>query len=561
MKIFRIFLFTIFLISIASNLMAITITPLSSKDIATYKQLSPFEFKNILIDHAQKKVASELSAGKKVHLLNAGRGNPNFLNTTARKAFSHLHNFAVDMSRENCNIKSLGYRPVKVGIAKKLTMYLKRFPKDPSAVFLGNAVSYAETKLNIKPDDFVFELTDGILGDFYPSPSRMQSKFETVVHEYLCQIHFKGKRPKGDFDIFATEGATAAMIYIFKCLKENFILLPGEKIAIVTPIFSPYLEIPVLRDYELVPIYLHGNESTGWQLSEKEVSKLSDKSIKALFMVNPMNPGAVSMSEESVNQLEKIVSKKRKNLIVLTDTVYSPFVDKFHDPLEKIANNCIGVYSFSKYFGVTGWRLGTIFVYKENVLDRLLAELPEDKKKLLRKRYSIVSENPDSIRFIDRLVMDSRDVALAHTGGLSTPQQCIMVLFSLYELLDTKKVYKKSIQAILKNRETLLYKQLGMTVSNEPDRTHYYSLKNMLDVAEAKHGNKFATWLKDNFSIYDILLYLSSKKMTVLLPGQGFAGPVWSFRVSLANLPDEDYRSIGKAIGETLDAFYKSWKK
>ncbi|MCK5684837.1 bifunctional aspartate transaminase/aspartate 4-decarboxylase, partial [bacterium] len=451
--------------------------------------------------------------------------------------------------------------PQKKGIALKLDAYLKSFPKDEAAIFLVKAVKYAEVKLNITPDDFVFELADGILGDFYPSPSRMQSKFEIVVHEYLSQIHFRGKRPEGSFDIFATEGATAAMIYIFKCLNENFILLPGEKIAIVTPIFSPYLEIPVLRDYELVPIYLHGNKSTGWQLSEKEINKLSDKSIKALFMVNPMNPGAVSMSLKSVQQLEKLVLTKRKNLIVLTDTVYCPFVDEFHDPLEKIAENCIGVYSFSKYFGVTGWRLGTIFVHKNNVLDRLLKNLPESKKELLRKRYSIVSENPDTIRFIDRLVMDSRDVALAHTGGLSTPQQCIMVLFSLFEMLDSKKEYKKSIQAILKNREKLLYEQLGMKISNDPDRTHYYSLKNMLDIAKAKYGKNFALWLKNNFTIYDVLLYISSQKMAILLPGQGFAGPEWSFRISLANLPDEDYQSIGKAIGETMNAFYKNWKQ
>ncbi|MBT3261671.1 hypothetical protein HN362_05615, partial [bacterium] len=50
-----------------------------------YEQLSPFEIKNNLIEMAQKSGPN---------ILNAGRGNPNFLNTTARKAFSQLNLFA-----------------------------------------------------------------------------------------------------------------------------------------------------------------------------------------------------------------------------------------------------------------------------------------------------------------------------------------------------------------------------------------------------------------------------------------------------------------------------------
>ena len=49
-----------------------------------------------------------------------------------------------------------------------------------------------------------------------------------------------------------------------------------------------------------------------------------------------------------------------------------------------------------------------------------------------------------SLRFIDRLVADSRTVALNHTAGLSTPQQVQMVLFSLFALMDENDGYKKS---------------------------------------------------------------------------------------------------------------------
>lgn len=69
---------------------------------------------------------------------------------------------------------------------------------------------------------------------------------------------------------------------------------------------------------------------------------------------------------------------------------------------------------------------------------------------MLDRRYRLTSTNPGKISFYERLEMDSRQVALAHTGGLSGPQQVGMCLFSLYELLDDNYAYKESIMNILK---------------------------------------------------------------------------------------------------------------
>ena len=174
-------------------------------------------------------------------------------------------------------------------------------------------------------------------------------------------------------------------------------------------------------------------------------------------MVNPMNPGSVSMSRDSVKKMADIIKTTRKDLIVISDTVYAPFVDDFHDLLGAAPENTIGVYSYSKYFGATGWRLGIIALHENNVIDRMIANLPEKQKAILQKRYGLDSTFPEKIKFIDRMLMDSRAVALAHTGGLSTPQQTIMTLFSLFELMDTDQAYKKSIRTILKKRMQNLY--------------------------------------------------------------------------------------------------------
>ena len=132
-----------------------------------------------------------------------------------------------------------------------------------------------------------------------------------------------------------------------------------------------------------------------------------------------------------MTQLKHVVENFNPDLMIISDDVYSTFVDDFTSIMADLPYNTIGVYSYSKYFGVTGWRLGTIALYEDNVFDKLIREQDEDRKQRARKRYAGLSTDPDSILFIDRIVADSRQVALNHTAGLSTPQQVQMAFFSL----------------------------------------------------------------------------------------------------------------------------------
>ncbi len=552
MKRYSIF-FLIALVIVFLNLSFISCT--SSKPVikagkSIYSELSPFEFKDFLINKA--------SQGEKP-VLNAGRGNPNFINTVPRLAFSMLQDFAVNISCASELNGDLAFPAEnKQGLADRFINYLENHPDTRTACFLKECIDYSRDKLGIDPDDFISDMADAVLGDHYPTPPRILETPEAIVLAYLKKIHSINGDDQA-FDLFATEGATAAMIYVFNSLKENFLLIPGDAIAIITPIFSPYLEIPILNDYRLNPIYIEGSEKTGWNISDSELNKLKDPGIKALFMVNPMNPGSVSMSRESIEKIAALVKNERKNLIILTDTVYCRFTDEFHDLIQLIPENCIGVFSFSKYFGVTGWRLGVIFINRENIFDKMLSGLGREQKKLLNMRYLIDSTDPGSLPFIERLLMDSRSVALAHTGGLSTPQQCIMALFSLYDLMDDQNNYKKAIQAILYRRMENLYKPLGIEFQKGADKTFYYQMIDIGILSEHLHGKEFTQYLTENFTVFDFLLELASGYQTVLLPGSGFAGPQWSVRVSMANLYEDDYQKIGENLVSLIKEYHQKW--
>ena len=54
--------------------------------------------------------------------------------------------------------------------------------------------------------------------------------------------------------------------------------------------------------------------------------------------------------------------------------------------------------------------------------------------------------------------------------------------------------------------------------------------------------------MKENVHPLDIVFRLAEDHAIVLLNGGGFDAPDWSARVSFANLPDEAYEKIGRAV-------------
>ncbi|NQU16915.1 MAG: bifunctional aspartate transaminase/aspartate 4-decarboxylase [Candidatus Saganbacteria bacterium] len=517
-----------------------------------YKKLSPFELKNKLISMSQ--------SNHERMMLNAGRGNPNWVATVPRQAYFQLGLFAVEEAKRIIDLPGFGGSPDKKGVAKRFDSFLKNHASLPGIAFLTKAVKYAEKELKFNAEDFVFEMVDAILGDHYPTPDRMLTYPEKIVHKYLEQEMF-GNKNIGKFDLFATEGGTAAMDYIFNTLMENKLLHKGDKIALGTPIFTPYLEIPHLNDYEFVELEVKQDENSDWQYADSEIEKLKDPKVKAFFLVNPSNPTSVSMAPESLEKIAKLIRTKRKDLILLTDDVYGTFVNGFKSLAAAAPLNTILVYSYSKYFGSTGWRLGVIAMHENNVFDKKIAALPEKTKKELYKRYSTVILDPNKMKLIDRMVADSRSVALHHTAGLSTPQQVQMSLFSLYCLIDKKGEYKKTAQQIVGKRFKTLYKAVGMPCPENKYDAHYYTTINIPSLARTRYSKDFANYLVKRFEPIDFVVRLAEKKSVVLMDGGGFDAPNMSIRVSLANLPDQAYAKIGKAISELLEDYHKQWRK
>ena len=513
-------------------------------ELRNFETLSPFEIKDELIKLAKKTSRTTQSA-----FLNAGRGNPNWIATTPREGYFLLGQFAITESKRVMEHPAgIGGMPRAQGIAGRFEAWLAKHSDMPGASFLSEMVTFAVKKFGFEPDAFVHELVDSIIGDNYPVPDRMLVHNERIAHEYLMWAMCGNPRPAGKFDLYAVEGGTAAMCYIFKSLKANRLLRPGDTIALATPIFTPYIEMTHLEDYALNVVNVDAPQENRFQFTDTELKKLEDRKIKAFFVVNPGNPTGVALSKETIGKIANLVKTKRPDLMLLTDDVYGTFVPDFRSLLGELPYNTIGVYSYSKYFGATGWRLGVIAVHEENLFDWMITRLPDADLKALDKRYGALTLEPRKIKFIDRIVADSRDVALNHTSGLSLPQQVMMSLFSLAEMMDGAKLYQKACMDIVQRRAKATIEGLGIQLSPNPLYDAYYGLIDFEFFARKRIGEEAVEYLKKNVHPLDLAFRLAEDHGIVLLNGGGFDAPDWSLRVSLANLDDEVYEEIGRGV-------------
>ena len=516
------------------------------------KELGAFD-----ITARQREMAKENTAGYKV--LDAGRGNPNWINTQSRYAFTRLMNFAIGECERDFMRGSMAGRAQIEGIGERFDAAMD--PADSTDAFLIEAVRYCTETLGLDRDALLKELADAVIGDYYPTPSRCLPNTEVILNAYLQSTLYHGVDLAGETRIFPTEGGSAAMSYIFESLSHNRLLNKGDIIAIATPIFTPYLQIPSVNDYGLVSVDINTAKEDNWEIPEEEICKLEDPSVKAFFLVNPSNPSAHALSAETLERLRQVL-EKNPDLIILTDDVYGTFAEEFQTVYSIMPYNTILVYSFSKLYGVTGWRVGLIAMNEENVCDRLLSELPEEDKTFLQEEYAIIATEPEELRFLDRVVADSRSIGLYHTSGLSTPSQVFMDLMALTHLVYAgEDPYVRLANETVNERYLALMEALGLSADEGGQNTRYYVLVDVLKLAAERYGSDFAEWLLGSKTEVEFLNDLAVRKGVVLMYGPGFAAPEGTVRISLANLDAGEYKELAGRLFELLDEYYEGYNE
>ncbi|MBA1446269.1 MAG: pyridoxal phosphate-dependent aminotransferase [Chromatiales bacterium] len=165
--------------------------------------------------------------------------------------------------------------------------------------------------------------------------------------------------------IIVTPGASGALQLVMSVLIN-----PGESVLMADPGY------PCNRHFvELVngtPVGVPVGAETGYQLTADVVEAAWQPHTKAVLATTPANPTGTLLTLEALTALHETVSRLGGLLIV--DEIYQGLIyDAVGGTALSIADDIFVINSFSKFFGMTGWRLGWLVAPEAAVdpLDRL----------------------------------------------------------------------------------------------------------------------------------------------------------------------------------------------
>ncbi len=149
--------------------------------------------------------------------------------------------------------------------------------------------------------------------------------------------------------IAVTTGASAGFPLAFLAAFD-----PGDRIALATPCYPPYVNIMLALG--LVPVLLPAGVTTGYQPTIAMLEAL-DPAPDGVLVASPANPTGSMLAPEALAALAQYCHAHEIRLI--SDEIYHGLT--YGKPAASAASfspSAIVINSFSKYFSMTGWRVG-----------------------------------------------------------------------------------------------------------------------------------------------------------------------------------------------------------
>lgn len=142
---------------------------------------------------------------------------------------------------------------------------------------------------------------------------------------------------------------------------------PGDEIILTDPCFASHIQ--QIKLFMGKPVYWPLNKDNGWNLDVDRLPQLITDKTQAVVLVSPSNPTGKIFSKEDLIRVGEIA--KQHNILVIIDDPYSDFVYENRNQyfnlasIEEFKEHTIYLYSFSKSYAMSGWRLAYIIMPAE----------------------------------------------------------------------------------------------------------------------------------------------------------------------------------------------------
>ena len=170
--------------------------------------------------------------------------------------------------------------------------------------------------------------------------------------------------------VVITTGSSGAFVLAFLALFE-----PGDRVALANPGYPPYRHI--LSALGCEPVLVETSAETRWALSAKALIAAHQRTpLKGVVVASPANPTGTMMGADALSRL--IAIAEAEGIRVISDEIYHGLDYAFAaETAANASDRVVVINSFSKYFCMTGWRVGWMVVPENLVrtVDRLQGNL------------------------------------------------------------------------------------------------------------------------------------------------------------------------------------------
>src|SRR6202142_719709 len=155
--------------------------------------------------------------------------------------------------------------------------------------------------------------------------------------------------------IVVTTGSSAAFILAFMAMFE-----PGDRVAVTVPGYPPYRHILTALGCE--PVLIETSSETRHALTgEALLAAHREAPLKGVLVASPANPTGTMMSREALSGL--MAAAESAGIRFISDEIYHGLDYAFPAvTAAELSADALVINSFSKYFCMTGWRVGWMVV-------------------------------------------------------------------------------------------------------------------------------------------------------------------------------------------------------
>lgn len=190
-------------------------------------------------------------------------------------------------------------------------------------------------------------------GDTHYTDSRGIIELRSAVAAYYNRKY--GVRVTEE-QVLITMGTSPALLLTLSSLIEE----PGDEIILGNPYYPCYPNI--IHYLKGVPKCIATQEENGFQLTPHEVRSAIGPRTRAVMINSPSNPTGTLIKKDDFEAICKL------GVTVISDEIYHGLVygEKEHTALE-FSEDTFVLNGFSKFFAMTGWRLGYVIAPKKSI--------------------------------------------------------------------------------------------------------------------------------------------------------------------------------------------------